>query len=152
AHQPRAHRREDVRRRQDQGRRHQDGVPAVLPVGRHRLRRSERQGQPRGEARRGRAQLRAARGHRHAAAHDVPRGGPEPESGVGEIAVQSTEYPPGDVRIPAPLVGPGHTSKTITDKLVALVLTKNTPMAWFAFTAVGFTLLMALTVSVAYLL
>jgi molybdopterin-containing oxidoreductase family membrane subunit len=66
--------------------------------------------------------------------------------------VQSTEYPPGDVRIPAPLIGPGHTSRTITDKLVALVLTRNTPLAWFAFMAVGFTLLMALTVSIVYLL
>ena len=56
------------------------------------------------------------------------------------------------VRIPAPLIGPGHTSRTITDKLVAVVLTKNTPLAWFAFMAVGFTLLTALTVSIVYLL
>jgi molybdopterin-containing oxidoreductase family membrane subunit len=49
-------------------------------------------------------------------------------------------------------MGPGHTSRTITDKLVALVLTRNTPLAWFAFMAVGFTLLMALTVSIVYLL
>ena len=63
-----------------------------------------------------------------------------------------TEYLPGDVRIPAPMIAPGHTSKTITDKLVAVVLTKNTPLAWFGFMFVGFTLLMGLSASIAYVL
>ncbi len=64
---------------------------------------------------------------------------------------QSTEYPPGDVRIPAPIIGPGHSYKSIADKLVSVVLTKNTPLTWFAFTAVGFTLLMGLMISITYL-
>ncbi len=64
----------------------------------------------------------------------------------------STEYPAGDVRIPAPVIGPGHTFKSITDKLVALVLTKNTPLAWFITTAIGFTLIMGFMVAVTYLL
>jgi Ni/Fe-hydrogenase subunit HybB-like protein len=64
---------------------------------------------------------------------------------------QSTEYQPGDVRIPAPIIGPGHSYKSIADKLVSVVLTKNTPLTWFAFTAVGFTLLMGLMISVTYL-
>src|SRR6185295_12399108 len=50
-----------------------------------------------------------------------------------------------------PLIGPGHTFRTITDKLAAIVLTKNTPMAWFAFMAVGFTLVSGLTVAISYL-
>jgi Ni/Fe-hydrogenase subunit HybB-like protein len=65
--------------------------------------------------------------------------------------VASTEYPQGDVRIPAPLIHEGHSFRTITDKLVGVVLTKNTPLAWFVFTAVGFSLLMCLLVAVTYL-
>ena len=64
---------------------------------------------------------------------------------------QLTEYPPGDVRIPAPAIEPGHSFRTIADKLTSVVLTKNTPVTWFAFMAVGFTLLMGLTVAVTYL-
>jgi molybdopterin-containing oxidoreductase family membrane subunit len=66
--------------------------------------------------------------------------------------VASTEYPAGDVRIPAPNIGPGHTFTSITDKLTALVLTKNTPLAWFITTAIGFTLIMGFMVAVTYLL
>jgi Ni/Fe-hydrogenase subunit HybB-like protein len=66
--------------------------------------------------------------------------------------VQSTEYPPGDVRIPAPVLGPGHGYRSITDKLSDIVLTKNTPLAWFGAMAVGFTLLIALLISITYLL
>jgi len=66
--------------------------------------------------------------------------------------VAATEYQPGDVRIPAPVIGPGHTFKTITDKLAALVLTKNTPLAWFITAALGFSLVMGLMVAITYLL
>ena len=64
----------------------------------------------------------------------------------------STEYPAGDVRIPAPNIGPGHTFRSITDKLTALVLTKNTPLAWFITTAIGFAFIMGFMVAVTYLL
>ncbi|HKW02667.1 MAG TPA: NrfD/PsrC family molybdoenzyme membrane anchor subunit [Vicinamibacterales bacterium] len=64
----------------------------------------------------------------------------------------ATEYQPGDVRIPAPVIGPGHNYKSITDKLVALVLTKNTPLAWFITVAIGFALIMGFMVAVTYLL
>ncbi|HUL75041.1 MAG TPA: NrfD/PsrC family molybdoenzyme membrane anchor subunit [Vicinamibacterales bacterium] len=64
----------------------------------------------------------------------------------------ATEYQQGDVRIPAPVIGPGHDYRSITDKLVALVLTKNTPLSWFMFTVVGFTLVMGLMVAITYLL
>jgi molybdopterin-containing oxidoreductase family membrane subunit len=66
--------------------------------------------------------------------------------------VASTEYPAGDVRVPAPVIGPGHNFRSITDKLTALVLTKNTPLAWFITTAIGFTLIMGFMVAVTYLL
>jgi Ni/Fe-hydrogenase subunit HybB-like protein len=62
-----------------------------------------------------------------------------------------TEYPPGDVRIPAPVLAPGHSYGSITEKLSSIVLTKNTPTAWFVATAIGFTFLMVLLVAVTYL-
>ncbi len=64
----------------------------------------------------------------------------------------ATEYPSGDVRIPAPVIGPGHDYRSITDKLVALVLTKNTPVAWFITAGLGFTLVMGLMIAITYLL
>jgi molybdopterin-containing oxidoreductase family membrane subunit len=62
-----------------------------------------------------------------------------------------TEYPPGDVRIPAPILAPGHTYRSITEKLSALVLTKNTPIAWFVTAAIAFTFVMVLMVAITYL-
>ena len=64
----------------------------------------------------------------------------------------STEYPSGDVRIPAPVIGPGHDYKSITDKLTALVLVKSTPLAWFITVAIGFALIMGFMVATTYLL
>ncbi len=64
----------------------------------------------------------------------------------------ATEYPEGDIRVPAPVIQPGHTYRSVTEKLVSVVLTRNTPFAWFVFTAIGFTLVMGLLVSITYLL
>lgn len=50
-----------------------------------------------------------------------------------------------------PVLTPGYTYRTMTDKLVGIVFSKNTPTAWFVFMAVGFALLMMLTVSLSYL-
>ena len=61
-----------------------------------------------------------------------------------------TQYPKGDLRVPVPVIAPGYGFRSITDKLVAIVLTKNTPTAWFGFMAVGFTLLMVLIMSITY--
>jgi molybdopterin-containing oxidoreductase family membrane subunit len=66
--------------------------------------------------------------------------------------VEASQFPKGDFRAPLQVIGPGHTFKTITDKLTSVVLTKNTPLAWFAFMAVGFILLNGLLISVTYLL
>jgi Ni/Fe-hydrogenase subunit HybB-like protein len=55
-------------------------------------------------------------------------------------------------RVEAPIVGPGHTFSTVTDKIASLVLTTKTPLGWFVGFAVAFGLLNLLLVSVAYLL
>ncbi|HEX6641661.1 MAG TPA: NrfD/PsrC family molybdoenzyme membrane anchor subunit, partial [Thermoanaerobaculia bacterium] len=49
------------------------------------------------------------------------------------------------------MIGPGHSYRTITDKLTSVVLTKNTPFAWFIFMFVGFMLLTGLMIAVTYL-
>ena len=54
--------------------------------------------------------------------------------------MKSTEYPEGDFRAPVPVINPGHSYRSLTDKLTQIVLTKNTPLAWFGAMAVGFTL------------
>jgi molybdopterin-containing oxidoreductase family membrane subunit len=63
----------------------------------------------------------------------------------------ATEFPQNDFRAAVPVIGPGHSYTTITDKLTSVVLTKHTPLTWFAIVFVGFTLLMILQVSIAYL-
>ena len=55
-------------------------------------------------------------------------------------------------RVEAPIVGPGHTFATVTDKIASIVLQKKTPIGWFVGFAVGFALLNLLLVSIAYLL
>ena len=51
-----------------------------------------------------------------------------------------------------PIVGPGHTFATVTDKIASLVLQKKTPLWWFFGLAVAFGLLQLLLMSVALLL
>ena len=56
-------------------------------------------------------------------------------------------------RPPVSELGPGQTSHTsITDKISGIVLTKNTPLAWFLCFAVGFLLLHGFMIGVPYLL
>jgi molybdopterin-containing oxidoreductase family membrane subunit len=66
--------------------------------------------------------------------------------------VAASQYPQGDFRAPIPVIGPGHSFRSITDKLTSVVLTKNTPFAWFIFMGVGFMLVMGLMVAITYLL
>jgi Ni/Fe-hydrogenase subunit HybB-like protein len=51
-----------------------------------------------------------------------------------------------------PIVGPGHTFATVSDKIGSLVLQKKTPLWWFFGFAVAFGLLQLLLMSVALLL
>ena len=66
--------------------------------------------------------------------------------------MDGSQYPSGDYRAPVPVIAPGHSYRSITDKLTALVLTRNTPISWFVMTAIGFSFLMLLMVSLGYLL
>ena len=61
----------------------------------------------------------------------------------------STEAPS---REPAPLVGPGHTFGSVTDKISAVVLTRPTPRLWFVGFGIGMALMLLLVNSIAYLL
>jgi Ni/Fe-hydrogenase subunit HybB-like protein len=51
-----------------------------------------------------------------------------------------------------PIIGPGHSYASITDRISAIVLTQPTPRAWYLGFAVSFILVMVLTVALAYLL
>ena len=62
-----------------------------------------------------------------------------------------SQYPEGDFRAPIPVIEPGHSSKSITEKLTDMVLTLHTPLAWVLVTGIAFSLLMLLIVSLAYL-
>jgi Ni/Fe-hydrogenase subunit HybB-like protein len=62
------------------------------------------------------------------------------------------QYPPGDYRAPVPVVRPGYGFRTMTDKLVSIVLTPTTPTSWFVVLGIGFTLMIGLVVALCYLL
>jgi len=51
-----------------------------------------------------------------------------------------------------PIVTPGHTYASVTDKISVIVLTGSTPLSWFAGFLVGFGLLQALQLSLAWTL
>jgi molybdopterin-containing oxidoreductase family membrane subunit len=53
---------------------------------------------------------------------------------------------------PAPVIEPGYTFGSVTDKISAIVLTRRTPVSWFIGAGVGFVLTLMLFVSLAYLL
>jgi len=55
-------------------------------------------------------------------------------------------------RVDTPIVGPGHTFASVTDKIASLVLQKRTPLGWFIGFAISFSLLNLLLVAIAYLL
>jgi len=55
-------------------------------------------------------------------------------------------------RAATPIVGPGHTFASVTDKIASLVLQKRTPVGWFVGFAISFALMNLLLIAVAYLL
>jgi molybdopterin-containing oxidoreductase family membrane subunit len=65
--------------------------------------------------------------------------------------VDASEYPKDDFRAPVPVIGPGHTFRSINEQLTSIVLTTHTPVAWFATAGVGFIFVLVLTVAVSYL-
>jgi molybdopterin-containing oxidoreductase family membrane subunit len=51
----------------------------------------------------------------------------------------------------APVLEPGHTYASVTDKISSIVLTRRTPIAWFIGFAISFALLMVFMVAVTWL-
>jgi molybdopterin-containing oxidoreductase family membrane subunit len=66
--------------------------------------------------------------------------------------VDGSQFPQGDFRAPVPVINPGHSYGSVTDKLTGLVLTRKTPAVWFAIVGSTFTLLVGLIVALTYLL
>jgi len=65
------------------------------------------------------------------------------------MATDATNTPSVSER--GPIIGPGHTLQTVTDKISAVVLTTKTPRGWFIGFAIGFSLTMLLIYSIANL-
>jgi molybdopterin-containing oxidoreductase family membrane subunit len=55
------------------------------------------------------------------------------------------------IDVEAPVIEPGHTYASVTDKISSLVLTRKTPLGWFIGFAVAFSIVMVLLISVGYL-
>ena len=53
---------------------------------------------------------------------------------------------------PAPLIEPGHTLASISDKIGGVVLSGRTPLTWFIVVSVGFMLMGGLGMAVTWLL
>jgi molybdopterin-containing oxidoreductase family membrane subunit len=64
-------------------------------------------------------------------------------------ALKSGEKRPGEL---PPVIGPGYTFESVTDKIGSVVLAGRTPRGWFVGFAIAFLLTMVLLVSVSYLL
>ncbi len=58
----------------------------------------------------------------------------------------------GDRESSQPILGPGYTFASITDKISAIVLSGRTPRGWYIGFAISFTLLMILLLAIGYLL
>jgi len=61
-------------------------------------------------------------------------------------------YDTEDVLPDSPVIEPGHTYASVTDKISAIVLTRPTSLGWVAGFALSFTMVMVLTVSLAWLI
>ena len=59
---------------------------------------------------------------------------------------------PGNPRADSPVIEPGHTYASITDKISSLVVNRRTPLGWFVGFGIAFSLTMLLLISLAYLL
>jgi len=56
------------------------------------------------------------------------------------------------IRRLSPVLGPGHTFTSVTDKISSIVLTRPTSLGWVAGFAISFSLVMILTISLAWLI
>lgn len=65
------------------------------------------------------------------------------------------EHPHEALRAPGaapPVIGPGHTFGSVTDKISSIVLTGRTPLGWFVGFGIAFLLTMVMTVAIGWLL
>src|SRR5215213_2088208 len=58
----------------------------------------------------------------------------------------------GAARVPPPVIAPGHTFGSVTDKISALVLTRKTGLGWWFGFGIAFMLVNVMMISIAYLL
>src|SRR5262249_20701332 len=105
-----------------------------------------RQGLSRGEAEGGAARVRPPRGPEHAAAYHLSREAHESQPHAAQAGARIVSA----VQERPPIIAPGHTAATVTDKISSVGLTK-TPTWWFFGFAGAFTLLMVLLYSVTVL-
>jgi molybdopterin-containing oxidoreductase family membrane subunit len=76
---------------------------------------------------------------------------PEQETATPPSAAGGTEVlSPGDGA--PPIIGPGHTFASITDKISAITLSRRTPRGWWLGFAITFALVVVLHYAIAYLL
>ena len=119
-----------------------DGVHAGLPDAGDRVRGHQRRASASVSRRARAAPLRAARGARHAAAHDLPREAHQPrtpdlETELSPLADMEARPRCGVARplaprdTPHPVIAPGHDLGTVTDKITSIVLKRDTPRGWF---------------------
>src|SRR5689334_7919741 len=53
---------------------------------------------------------------------------------------------------PSPLIEPGHSFGSVTDKIAAIVLSGRQPIGWFVGLGIGFAIVMVLMLAITYLL
>ena len=72
----------------------------------------------------------------------LPRQRHDRIDGIAEDAVRTTP----------PVIAPGHTFQSVTDRISSIILTKRTPIGWFLGFGIAFLFLMVLNVTVGHLL
>jgi len=67
------------------------------------------------------------------------------------MAEKTTKTTSGRVQLP-PIIAPGHTFETVTDRISEVVLQRKTPFGWFIGFAIAFSIAMVMLMSITYLL
>src|SRR5260370_14411426 len=119
----------------------------------HRFWQRQRPQQPRGQAERTDAKLLHSRWAEHAPAYNVSRGRSQSESCIGEG--MSAGQPPLDspeISRLTPVLGPGHTYASVTDKISAIVLTRRTSVGWYIGFLLAFSVFGVLNIAIGWLI
>src|SRR5207247_270216 len=125
--------------------------------GRDCVRRPERCEEPGQTAEEFTAELRLARRLEHRAANDLFGGAAESEPRAGievttEAPQQTTGRPDHLPSDDPSYLAPGHSFRTVTDKISSIVLVRPTPAVWLLAFAINLGLLMLLAYAIIYLL